>query len=120
MENPISLRWGLVGTTGFADRIFAPALKQASQVLAGAASSTVEHSDSFAERHGCPNSYASVEDLLNDPDMMPFGLPRPTISMNCTLRQPSPMASMSWRKASGDESMWMEVMSATRPAGLPG
>ena len=44
MKNPISLRWGLIGTTGFADRVFAPALKQASQVLAGAASATVEHS----------------------------------------------------------------------------
>ena len=68
MENPISLRWGLVGTTGFADRIFAPALKQARQVLVGAAGSTVEHSRSFAERHGCPNSYASVEDLLRRPE----------------------------------------------------
>ena len=69
MENPISLRWGLVGTTGFADRIFAPALKQASQVLAGAASATVEHSSSFAERHGCPHSYVSVDDLLKDPNI---------------------------------------------------
>jgi predicted dehydrogenase len=69
MEDPISLRWGLVGTSGFADRIFAPALKQAGQVLVGAAGSTVEHSDSFAERHECPNSYASVEDLLNDPNI---------------------------------------------------
>jgi len=69
MENPISLRWGLIGTTGFADRIFAPALKQASQVLAGAASATVEHSSSFAERHGCPRSYVSVDDLLKDPNI---------------------------------------------------
>jgi predicted dehydrogenase len=69
MENPISLRWGLVGTSGFADRIFAPALEQAGQVLVGAAGSTVEHSGSFAERHGCPHSYASVDDLLQDPNI---------------------------------------------------
>jgi predicted dehydrogenase len=69
MENPISLRWGLVGTSGFADRIFAPALKQAGQVLVGAAGSTVDHSGSFAERHGCPHSYASVDDLLQDPNI---------------------------------------------------
>ena len=37
MENPISLQWGLIGTSGFADRIFAPALQQAGQVLIGAA-----------------------------------------------------------------------------------
>jgi predicted dehydrogenase len=69
MENPINLRWGLVGTSGFADKVFAPALKQAKQVLVGAAGSTIEHSGSFAERHGCPHSFASVEDLLNDPDI---------------------------------------------------
>src|SRR4051794_36012562 len=69
MENPISLRWGLVGSSGFADKVFAPALKQAKQVLVGAAGSIVEHSGSFAERHGCPRSYASVEDLLTDPNI---------------------------------------------------
>ena len=69
MENPVSLRWGLIGTSGFADKVFAPALKHAGQVLVGAAGSTAEHSDSFAERHGCPHSYASVEELLVDPDI---------------------------------------------------
>jgi predicted dehydrogenase len=69
MENPVSLRWGLIGTSGFADRIFAPALQQSGQVLVGAAGSTPEHSGSFAERHGCPHTYGSVEDLLADPEI---------------------------------------------------
>ena len=49
MEHPVSVRWGLVGTSGFADTIFAPTLKQAGQTLVGAAGSTPEHSDSFAD-----------------------------------------------------------------------
>jgi len=69
MENPVSLQWGLIGTSGFADRIFAPALQQSGQVLVGAAGSTPEHSGSFAERHGCPHTYDSVEDLLADPEI---------------------------------------------------
>jgi 1,5-anhydro-D-fructose reductase (1,5-anhydro-D-mannitol-forming) len=69
MENPVSLRWGLIGTSGFADRIFAPALQQSGQVLVGAAGSTPEHSGSFAERHGCRHTYGSVEDLLADPEI---------------------------------------------------
>jgi 1,5-anhydro-D-fructose reductase (1,5-anhydro-D-mannitol-forming) len=69
MENPVSLQWGLIGTTGFADRIFAPALQQAGQVLIGAAGSTPEHSGSFAERHGCPRTYGSADDLLADPEI---------------------------------------------------
>jgi predicted dehydrogenase len=69
MENPVSLRWGLIGTSGFADRIFAPALQQSGQILVGAAGSTPEHSGSFAERHGCPHTYGSVEDLLADPEI---------------------------------------------------
>jgi predicted dehydrogenase len=69
VETVANLRWGLIGTSGFADEIFAPALQNAGQVVAGAAGSTAAHSDSFAERHACPNIYPSVEDLLGDPDI---------------------------------------------------
>ncbi len=69
MENPDSLRWGLIGTSGFADRIFAPTLKNAGQVLVGAAGSAAENSDAFAARHDCPRGYATVEDLLVDPEI---------------------------------------------------
>ena len=63
------MRWGLIGTSGFADEVFAPTLKNAGQVLVGAAGSTAEHSGAFAERHDCPHGYTSVEDLLADPDI---------------------------------------------------
>jgi 1,5-anhydro-D-fructose reductase (1,5-anhydro-D-mannitol-forming) len=69
MEHPASVRWGLIGTSGFADTIFAPALQQAGQTLVGAAGSSPEHSDAFAARHGCPGVYGAVEDLLADPDV---------------------------------------------------
>ena len=59
MEQPVSLRWGLIGTTGFADTIFAPALERAGQQLVGAAGSAPGHSDEFAARHGCPRVYGS-------------------------------------------------------------
>jgi predicted dehydrogenase len=59
----------LIGTSGFANEVFAPSLKNAGQVLVGAAGSIAEHSGAFAERHDCPHSYASVEDLLVDPDI---------------------------------------------------
>ncbi len=69
MEHLVSVRWGLIGTSGFADTIFAPTLERAGQPLVGAAGSAPEHSVAFAARHGCPRVYGSVEDLLADPDI---------------------------------------------------
>jgi 1,5-anhydro-D-fructose reductase (1,5-anhydro-D-mannitol-forming) len=69
MEQSASVRWGVIGATGFADTIFAPVLQRAGQSLVGAAGSAPEHSDGFAARHGCPRVYGTVEDLLADPDI---------------------------------------------------
>ena len=69
MTHSVSLRWGLIGTSGFADQIFAPVLKHAGQTLLGAAGSAPAHSAAFAQRHDCPHSYASVENLLDDPEI---------------------------------------------------
>lgn len=63
------LRWGIVGTGGFATSIFAPTLLAAGQDLVGAAGSSPEGSRRFAEEHGCARSYASVEQLLSDPTL---------------------------------------------------
>jgi 1,5-anhydro-D-fructose reductase (1,5-anhydro-D-mannitol-forming) len=65
----IRLRWGVIGTTGFADAIFAPALQNADQEVLGAAGSDPKRSRAFAERHGSSRSYASPDDLLSDPDI---------------------------------------------------
>jgi 1,5-anhydro-D-fructose reductase (1,5-anhydro-D-mannitol-forming) len=69
MENPSRLHWGLVGTGGFADAVFAPALRNAGQELLGAAGSSPQGSVAFAVRHGVPRTYESLEAMLRDPDV---------------------------------------------------
>src|SRR5918998_3211041 len=69
MENPSRLRWGLVGTGGFADAVFAPALRNAGQELLGAVGSSPRGSATFAVRHDVPRTYATLEALLRDPDV---------------------------------------------------
>jgi 1,5-anhydro-D-fructose reductase (1,5-anhydro-D-mannitol-forming) len=64
-----SVRWGLIGSSGFAAAVFAPALRNAGQNLLGAAGSTAEGSAVFAARHGVPRTYDSVAALLSDPDI---------------------------------------------------
>jgi 1,5-anhydro-D-fructose reductase (1,5-anhydro-D-mannitol-forming) len=66
---PVRLGWGLIGSSGFSDAIFAPALRNAGQRLLGAAGSTAEGSASFAARHGCPRTYDALPALLHDPDI---------------------------------------------------
>ena len=68
-ENPVRLRWGLVGTTGFADAVFAAVLGHAGQTLLGAAGSSADGSAAFAARHGCPRTYDSLAALVHDPDV---------------------------------------------------
>jgi predicted dehydrogenase len=69
MVTPVRRRWGLIGTSGFADAVFAQVLRNAGQELLGAAGSSAEGSASFAERHGAPRAYDSVIQLLHDPDV---------------------------------------------------
>jgi 1,5-anhydro-D-fructose reductase (1,5-anhydro-D-mannitol-forming) len=69
VSDPVRLRWGLIGSHGFADAVFAPVLRNAGQDLLGAAGSTEEGSAAFAERHGAPRIYASLDALLHDPDV---------------------------------------------------
>jgi len=63
----VRLKWGLIGSSGFADAVFAPVLRNAGQELLGAASSTPERSAAFAARHGTARAYDSLGDLLLDP-----------------------------------------------------
>jgi predicted dehydrogenase len=65
----MAVRWGLVGTSGFADAVFAPVLNQGGQELLGAAGSSPQGSATFAVRHGSPRTYASIEALLGDADI---------------------------------------------------
>lgn len=68
-EKPVRRRWGLIGTSGFADAVFAPVLRNAGQELLGASGSSAEGSAAFAARHGTPRAYDSVIQLLHDPNI---------------------------------------------------
>lgn len=69
MDRPVRRRWGLIGTSGFADAVFAPVLRNAGQELLGAVGSSADGSAGFAVRHGTPRAYDSVPHLLHDPDI---------------------------------------------------
>src|SRR5215217_5260137 len=69
MDDLVRLRWGLVGTSGFADAVFAPVLRNAGQELLGAVGSSPQGSAAFAVRHGAPRTYESLEAMLRDPDV---------------------------------------------------
>jgi 1,5-anhydro-D-fructose reductase (1,5-anhydro-D-mannitol-forming) len=64
------IRFGIVGTSGHASRVAAPALKHTpGVVLRGAAGSTPEGSARFAQEHGLPRAYRSLDELLADSDL---------------------------------------------------
>lgn len=69
MTEVVRLKWGLIGSSGFADAVFAPVLRNAGQELLGAAGSTPERSAAFASRHHTPRAYDSLGQLLHDPNI---------------------------------------------------
>ena len=69
MNELVRLNWGLIGSSGFSDAVFAPALRQAGQELIGAAGSTQRGSAAFAVRQGASRSFESVSALLEDNDV---------------------------------------------------
>ena len=70
MPNSKPLRFAILGTTGHANRIAAPTLKQNPVVsLVGAAGSAPGRGTRFAEQHGLPRGYESLEELLADPQV---------------------------------------------------
>jgi predicted dehydrogenase len=69
MEDRVRIRWGLVGTGGFAAEVFATVLRNAGQDLRGAAGSAPQGSAAFAMRHGTPHTYASLDAMLRDPEI---------------------------------------------------
>jgi 1,5-anhydro-D-fructose reductase (1,5-anhydro-D-mannitol-forming) len=69
MNDRLRLRWGVVGTGGFADAVFATVLRNAGQELLGAAGSAPQGSAAFAVRHDTPRTYASLDAMLRDPEV---------------------------------------------------
>lgn len=62
-----SLRWGLVGTSGYAERVCVPAFANTSTTqLVAVASSNAERATSFAARNAIPHAYAETQALFAD------------------------------------------------------
>jgi 1,5-anhydro-D-fructose reductase (1,5-anhydro-D-mannitol-forming) len=72
------VRWGVIGTSGWAGRTFAPAIKSAGGILVGAAGSKPQGSEEFARSHGAPETYRSVDDLLDDKSIEAVWIASPT------------------------------------------
>lgn len=62
--------FGLIGTSGHADRVAAPVIKRNEHaVLLGAIGTKPDGSRSFAQRHGVPKHFDNVEHMLADRDV---------------------------------------------------
>jgi 1,5-anhydro-D-fructose reductase (1,5-anhydro-D-mannitol-forming) len=72
------LGWGLVGTSGWADHTFAPAVRNGGGELLGAAGSSPGSSEAFARRHGAPHTYKDLDALLADDDIGAVWIASPT------------------------------------------
>jgi 1,5-anhydro-D-fructose reductase (1,5-anhydro-D-mannitol-forming) len=70
MEATPSLRWGLVGTSGYAERVCVPAIAQTSTAqLVAVASSSQERAASFAARTDIARGYGDTDALFDDPEV---------------------------------------------------
>ena len=64
------LRFALVGTSGHANRVAAPTLREhAGAELLGAVGSRPERTHAFASQHGLHRAYETLDDLLEDGDV---------------------------------------------------
>jgi 1,5-anhydro-D-fructose reductase (1,5-anhydro-D-mannitol-forming) len=64
------IRVGILGTSGHASRVAAPALMQSPHTeLIGAAGSAPDRGEAFAKKHGLKRAYLDFAALLRDPDI---------------------------------------------------
>ncbi len=73
-----TIGWGIVGTSGWADHTFAPAVLAGGGVLVGACGSSRAGSEAFARRHGAERSYSGFDSLLADSDVQVVWVASPT------------------------------------------
>ncbi len=70
--------WGIVGSSGWADHTFAPAVRNGGGELMGASGSSAEGSAAFARRHGAARAYRDLDALLADADVQAVWVASPT------------------------------------------
>ncbi|MBK8958219.1 MAG: Gfo/Idh/MocA family oxidoreductase [Proteobacteria bacterium] len=64
------LRWGMIGSSGWADHTFAPAIGRArGNQLVAVLGSTARGAENFARRHGVQRAYADLAAMLADPQV---------------------------------------------------
>jgi 1,5-anhydro-D-fructose reductase (1,5-anhydro-D-mannitol-forming) len=64
------LRWGMIGSSGWADHTFAPAIARArGNRLVAVLGSTAKGAQTFAARHGIDGAYADLPSLLAHPNL---------------------------------------------------
>lgn len=64
------LRWGMIGSSGWADHTFTPAIARArGNQLVAVLGSTTQGAQAFAERHGIAGAYADLKALLAHPGL---------------------------------------------------
>ena len=69
-EQGMTLGWGVIGTGNHATHRMAPAITRARGArLVAVCSRSPERAEAFAREHGAFRSYASYEDLLQDPEV---------------------------------------------------
>jgi len=64
------VRWGIVGAGDIAERVMAPAMRQAPHgELVAVVRRDRAAAEAFAQRHGARRAYSAVDELLRDPDV---------------------------------------------------
>lgn len=70
MRDQAIVRWGILGAGDIADRITAPAMRQAPHsALVAVARRDRAAAEAFAQRHGARRAYDTTENLLDDPEV---------------------------------------------------
>jgi predicted dehydrogenase len=72
------LRWGILSTSSFAEKVFIPGLRRSASVdLAAVASRDLEKAQSYARKNNIATAYGSYDDLLADPSIDVVYIPMP-------------------------------------------
>lgn len=73
-----TLKWGIIGSSGWADHTFAPAVTRTpGQALVAVLGSTPAGVDAFAARHDVPGVYTSLKEFLKHPGMQAVWIASP-------------------------------------------
>jgi predicted dehydrogenase len=77
-ESNRPLRWGILSTSSFAQKVFIPGLRRSTSVeVAAVASRSMANAQAYAQTNNIPTACGSYEDLLADPSIDVVYIPMP-------------------------------------------